>query len=76
MRGIHKWPVDSPHKGPVRWKMFPFDDIITKCDGLSIWQTYPIDYKSSKLSDTYTSVNKVISSSDKGLTAVQHQAII
>ena len=20
------WPVDSPHKGPVTWKMFPFDD--------------------------------------------------
>ena len=27
-RGIHRWPVDSPHKGPVTWKMFPFDDII------------------------------------------------
>ena len=21
-RGIHWWPVDSPHKGPVTWKMF------------------------------------------------------
>ena len=28
LRGIHWWPVDSPHKGPVTWKMFPpFDDI-------------------------------------------------
>ena len=26
--GIHRWPVDSPHKGPVTWKMFPFDDVI------------------------------------------------
>ena len=26
--GIHRWPVDSPHKGPVTRKMFPFDDII------------------------------------------------
>ena len=26
---IHRWPMDSPHKGPVTWKMFPFDDIIT-----------------------------------------------
>ena len=26
--GIHQWPVDSPHKGPVTRKMFPFDDII------------------------------------------------
>ena len=22
-------PVNSPHKGPVTWKMFPFDDVIT-----------------------------------------------
>ena len=24
--GIHWWPVNSPHKWPVRRKMFPFDD--------------------------------------------------
>ena len=23
-----RWPVNSPHKGPVTWKMFPFDDVI------------------------------------------------
>ena len=23
-------PVNSPHKGPVTWKMFPFDDVIMK----------------------------------------------
>ena len=28
MRGIHRWPVNSPHKGPVTWKMFLFDDVI------------------------------------------------
>ena len=28
VRGIHQWPVDSPHKGPVTRKMFPFDDIM------------------------------------------------
>ena len=27
VRGIHRWPVNSPHKGPVTRKMFPFDDI-------------------------------------------------
>ena len=26
VRGIHQWPVNSPHKGPVTRKMFPFDD--------------------------------------------------
>ena len=28
MRGIHRWPVKSPHKEPVTRKMFPFDDAI------------------------------------------------
>ena len=27
-RVIHRWPVNSPHKGPVTRKMFPFDDVI------------------------------------------------
>ena len=26
--GIHRWPVNSPHKEPVTRKMFPFDDVI------------------------------------------------
>ena len=29
-RGIQRWQVDSPHKGPVTRKMFPFDGIIMK----------------------------------------------
>ena len=44
--GIHRWPVNSPHKGPVTRKMFPFDDVImlgeplynddtlSSCDGI------------------------------------------
>ena len=28
VRGIHWWLVNSLHKGPVTWKMVPFDDII------------------------------------------------
>ena len=28
VRGIHRWLVNSPHKGPVTRKMFPFDDVI------------------------------------------------
>ena len=27
VRGIHRWPVNSPHKGPVTRKTFPFDDV-------------------------------------------------
>ena len=28
MRGIHRWPVNSPQKGTIMRKMFPFDDVI------------------------------------------------
>ena len=28
VRGIHRWPVNSPRKWPVTRKMFPFDDVI------------------------------------------------
>ena len=27
VRGIHRWPVNSPHKWPVTQIMFPFDDV-------------------------------------------------
>ena len=30
VKGIHRWPVNSPHKGPVTRKMFPFDDAVMK----------------------------------------------
>ena len=32
VRGIHRWPVNSPHKGPVTRKMFLFDDVIMRHD--------------------------------------------
>ena len=32
--GIHQWPVNSPHKGPVTRKMFPFHDVI-----MSLWES-------------------------------------
>ena len=28
VRGIHRWPVNSPHRWPVTRKMLPFDDVI------------------------------------------------
>ena len=28
VRGIHRWPVNSPYKEPVMRKMLPFDDVI------------------------------------------------
>ena len=37
VRGIHRWPVKSPHKWPVTQKMFSFDDVIM----VSIIVSYP-----------------------------------
>ena len=34
VRGIYRWPVDSPHKGPVTWKMFPVDKNVSVADGV------------------------------------------
>ena len=31
VRGIHRGPVNSPHKWPVTRKMLPFDDVIMNC---------------------------------------------
>ena len=28
VRGIHRWPVNSPHKGPLSRKILPIDDVI------------------------------------------------
>ena len=28
VRRIHRWPLDSPHKGSITLKKFPFDDVI------------------------------------------------
>ena len=33
--GIYRWPVNSPHKGPVTRKMFPLDDGIMRELGYS-----------------------------------------
>ena len=30
VRGIHRWPVNSPHKGSVTRKIIPFDDVIIR----------------------------------------------
>ena len=31
VRGIHRWPVKTPHGGPMTRKIFPFDDVIMIC---------------------------------------------
>ena len=36
VRGVHQWPVNSPHIGPVARKMFPSDDVIMSWHFVSI----------------------------------------
>ena len=46
VRGIHRWSVNSPHKWPVTWKMFPFDDVIISsifsCDQAALWMVFSV----------------------------------
>ena len=41
VKGIHRRPVNSPHKGPVTREMFPFDDVIMGWIPVS-WGTWGI----------------------------------
>ena len=45
VRGIHRWPVNSPHKGPVTRKMFPFVDVIMWCHSWWCWQPHNSIYE-------------------------------
>ena len=38
VRGIHRGPVNSPHKWPVTRKMFPFDDVIMNEANRMVWR--------------------------------------
>ena len=35
VKGIHRWPVNSPHKRPVTRKTFTFDDVIMESPQIS-----------------------------------------
>ena len=51
--GIHRWPVNSPHKEPVTRKMFPFPDVI---------MTYTVETElantNGKVSDTLSNLRQ------------------
>ena len=40
VRRMYQWPVNSPHKWPVMWKMFPFDDIIMMYYHQTYWECF------------------------------------
>ena len=45
VRGIHRGPVNSPHKGPVTRKRFPFDDVIMECKQPMLGNEFEYLYK-------------------------------
>ena len=46
MQGIHRGPVNFPHKWPVTRKMFPFDDVIMNL-------THVLDFKTCTTDKTH-----------------------
>ena len=42
VRGMHLWPVNFPDKGPITWKIFPFDDVIMVAG--KAWKSYYMHY--------------------------------
>ena len=44
VRGIHRWPVNSPHKWPVTRNMLPFDDLIMLGSPIRTWMTLSGEY--------------------------------
>ena len=50
--GIHRGPVNSPHKWPVTRKMFPFDDVIMAFikSGDSLWYMFSLKVQELLLS--------------------------
>ena len=45
VRGIHRWPANSPHKRPVTRKLFPFDDVIMQFCLSKRWLTTYVIYR-------------------------------
>ena len=55
VRGIHRGPVNSPHRWPVTRKMFPIDDVIMKS---AIWA--PLQYGPDTVLSLYDGLEAVL----------------
>ena len=44
VQGIHRWPVNSPHKWPVTRNMFPFDVVIMRNAFTGHWVAIEFQY--------------------------------
>ena len=59
--GVHRWPVDSSHEGPVMWKAFSRDDVIV-INRLRIRQILKVIYNQSSgtiINDIWIKMKKV-----------------
>ena len=45
VRGIHRSQVNSPHKGPVTRKIFPYDDVIMDAGTVTHWGTLLYNFR-------------------------------
>ena len=45
LRGIHRWPGNSPHKGPATRKIFPFDDVIMLTKSMATYKHWRHDLR-------------------------------
>ena len=55
VRGIHRWPIYSPHKGPVTRKMLPFDDVI-----MSLWNGHSSTGVWNRLISAWKNVDQTV----------------
>ena len=68
VRGIHRWPVNSQHKGPVTWKMFPFDDVIMiPEESVTCWQVNIFSGNDVSITDWWWTSNGGISNIFQGV---------
>ena len=54
VQGIHRGPVNSPHKWSVTRKMFPFDDVIMK--GYRVWHFFGANNSNGRYSKKNTTM--------------------
>ena len=54
--GIHRWPVNSPHKWPVTRTMFPFDNVIMNNKAfIQYWVSPPCGWITASICDSHDS---------------------
>ena len=74
VRGIHRGPVNSPHKGPVTRQMFPFDDVIMEKLAWSTDQTVSVGSICRTLGENWEKISQ--QNGEKNYRAITRRAVI